>query len=73
VDALLLGAARTAEVIGALDIGARRFSAALPDDLAGSAEQLRRWAMTLKQQPAPGAMASGRQRPPDRTALWESL
>jgi len=49
VDALLLGAAGTAEVIGALDAGAQRFGTILPAELAASTERLRRWATTLKQ------------------------
>jgi len=50
LDTLLLGAARTSEVIGALDLGARRFGGALPADLVASAAQLRAWGVTLKQQ-----------------------
>lgn len=48
VDVLLLGAARTAEVIEALDDGARQLGAVLPDDLADAAQQLRQWAATVK-------------------------
>jgi len=54
VDVLLLGAARTVEVIDAIDDGASKLGAPLPPDLAAelaaSAERLRRWAMTLKRQ-----------------------
>ncbi len=50
VDVLVLGAARTAEVIDALDVGAHQLGAALPDEVAASANRLREWARTLKQQ-----------------------
>ena len=60
-DMLLLGAARTAEVIDALDLGARQFGTALPGDVAASADRLRAWARTLKQQEQ-GQAASDRSR-----------
>jgi len=52
VDVLLFGAARTAEVIDALDVGARQLGAELPDEVTASANRLREWAATLKQQTA---------------------
>jgi hypothetical protein len=55
VDVLVLGAARTAEVLDALDAGARQCGTVLPVEVAASAERLRAWARTLKQPPSPAA------------------
>lgn len=60
VDVLVLGAARTAEVLDALDVGAQQCGVALPADVAASAERLRAWARTLKRPcPAGGDGVSG--------------
>jgi len=55
IDVLVLGAARTAEVLDALEVGAQRCGAVLPAEVAASAERLRAWARTLKQPPSPPA------------------
>jgi hypothetical protein len=49
VELLVLGAARTAEVIEALAVGARRYGLVLPEEVAACAARLRDWACTLKQ------------------------
>jgi hypothetical protein len=57
MDVLVLGAARTAEVIDALDEGARRLGATLPEEVVASADRLREWARTLKQRPGTAGAA----------------
>lgn len=55
-DALLLGAAGAAEVLDALDRGARRLGAAPPMAVAsGTADRLRRWGTALKRPAGPAA------------------
>jgi hypothetical protein len=57
VDAYMLAANRTAEVLGVLTLGAEQLHAPLPPSASDTADDLRLWALTVKrpEQPRPRA------------------